>query len=99
MKNSPIKSNDCGETCQPIKPFGYPDLPCPETPLGRRDGLPGRGMAHRLSALTAKQCDSFPHVAGWLAMVLGGCVLLLWGIPLVAAALGAMPHGFWLILW
>lgn len=74
---------DSGSGRNPIKPFGYPDLPFPETPLGALllifigVGLTNRGIEHG------------PFIAlmgGWSLQVVGGALLLLWIIPYAAIA-------------
>jgi hypothetical protein len=66
----------------PVKPFGYPDLPFPEAPLGGAvlivGGLwaSGRGL----------NCGPFwLLMGGWFVSVSGGVLLLIWGLPYLAA--------------
>jgi hypothetical protein len=65
-----------------VKPFGYPDLPVPEAPLG--GALFFVGGAWLTSWGFRRKVLGLAHIAGWLAMVSGGVVLLLWAIPFLA---------------
>jgi hypothetical protein len=75
QRNNRAQDGDC------VKPYGYPDLPTPETPLvGAVLVLGGEWM-------NARGIVRGPLVAmliGWVLMVCGGLALLLWALPKAA---------------
>jgi hypothetical protein len=75
------KADDNRASRYQIEKLGYADLPFPEAPLGGAVLFFGGGW---LTTRGLVRGNAFVHIGGWLAMVLGGVIFLLWALPYAA---------------
>ena len=77
-KTETDQAYDSRASRNPIKPFGYPNLPFPEAPLG---GAVAIFLGVWLSNWGIEHGPLSLWIGGWLIMVAGGIVFVLWALP------------------
>lgn len=80
-------SDNSRATRQPIKPYGYPDLPIPEAPLF---GFMATIIGLYFSNKALKEGNGHIRAIGWIVAVAGGVVTMLWIIPILAILLSGI---------